>query len=810
MSYTCKRFCLSIVVLAVNLAFADDYSGYVKHTGGSGDSFTTANVWNPSGVPSSGFSYYVGSSAQVGTSSQTSAFGGDRLVVAGMVQQLGNSGTVVNWGNTEWLPGSTVFNWTLGTYKGTWTVSGTTDNPSKWTFGRGNRAKDERESFACDLAVKAGADNRLQLNSRRDANNIYGPKIVLSNGDWTQFHGTLRCLTNAYLYTASRFTIPGSMVFDGSPDTYFDLMASTGGSAIGNLQLGDEATLTIGASEGTTTFGDLSVGSRAKVRLSVSGNTHVLAVTNRLGVGEGAQIESGKTIASVQPATSPEQVPASRTLISFTEAAVANGIPVAALESAVGTGFLTATRTLTLPRTVCSWKNEDDGGRSMALTYRRYVAHSSSVGDTSVSNGFKRNGASFWSDGQYPVAGSDYYTQTGAIVAPDEEDIVGGQYAFPGNLFAFDYHLGVMSCNIDMNLVAVGRASDGYPHPRIRFLSMRTSRRLSGSIEIVPNGNYKSLWVQCGDLNSICIDSSITGDGNLSLYMDTENAAFVKADLWRGWVELTGNNRSWRGRMIVLAADAVKSKKPYFEDKGLAAFVPSAVSNITLVVHGPANLGGPMSEFTYDALCVSNQNRLVLADTAVYNETSRGWFFPETAYLGVKSNAVAKVMNVVTIGGELVKEDTGSVMFAELRKEEDADAKAIAVREGAIGALSAGALDGMPISFSAGTGLVVEANPSDPILAEKGFTCSDVGNLTCSGTISVTILGIHEWTEGSRNQKVSICTVPTSQAEALMGKLRVKKPAAEVSVRLSLADNGDGTSTLRAICGKFGFAMGFR
>ena len=798
-----KRIMMLVVCVASLVVFAGEYDDYVQHNGGGGDAFVTATAWTPNGIPESGKNYYVpaNKTMTVGTSGATSTFGGDKLVVAGAVSFVGSGGTKVYWGDSEFLGGCSMTVWSLCQSYDTWRISGTENTPFTWIFGRSNKDKGQRELVNMHVAMKSVQTGYLKLSSNRGSGSIYGPLLDVSDCDFTEFFGTFRCLPNAFLRSSKVFSFSGALLFDGGEDTYFDLTSTVGGSSIGKLSLGENMKMELAASSGTTTFGDLSIGQGTTISLTSSGNTHVISVTNRLQVAAGAKISSNKSMSSAPKATAPDQQPSEMKFFVFSAEAVRNGLSTANLEQAIEGNYITAAKSLTLPRAKFNWADAADGGKTLALSYRRYVQ----MVDNNGNKAFKRSAdpTIAWSDGQYPVPGTDYYSQTGTMINPDAADLTDGVYVFPGEHLAFDYHTGLYAQRTKVNFIAYGRHfSEGNPHPRFRTFFTGQTICLDGTIEVVPNGQYRTCYFQVGDRNTLVIGSSLLGAGDILFYLGMETQTADRT-YWNGGAELTGDNRAFTGKMMLAIQDYGLSNFP----DGAAAFVPSAVSNVTLTVHGPKNLGGTLPAFTYDALCVSNQNRLVLADTATYDETTRGWFFPETAYLGVKPNAVAKVLNTVTVGGELVKEDTGSVMFAALAQENDADAKKITVRGGSVGALTTTALDGVPLAFVAGAGLIVEAYPTDQTFAAKGFTYTDVSKLTSAETIPVTIAGVADWTVDFVPFTVGICTVPTAQAATLAGKMRAKKPAKGIGAKIVTIDNGDGTTTIAANCDKFGLAI---
>ena len=798
-----KRIMMLAVCMASLTVLGEKYdasTGYVTRKGGSDNHFLLGDGWSDGLPPHSDTNYYCnGTFVNLGNpSGDHTPFQGKVLVMDSQIQYSAASGRECPFGDTIFLPGSSIFHWSVAPITaGRFTFKSTEAKPMTWTYGRS-----DWPHYNFPMAADMISDETGWINFRNDrdkTSNFHGPEIV-ATGDWSEFKGTIHFWPEISFVRSTVFDMPGSFIFDGNTNSQFKLSSTSGGSKIGKLRIGKDTQAVIEAANGTTTFGDLTLDAGAKFALTSSKNTHALSVTNAISVGTSVVLQTGKKIDSAPKATSPEQQPSEMELFAFSAEAVRNGLPTENLEQAIGIGYLTVAKSLTLPRAKFNWADTADGGKTLALSYRRYAQLLSDN-----ANAFKRSKdqSTYWSDGQYPVPGTDYYSQTGTMIKPDDADLTDGVYVFPGDHLAFEYHTGLYAQRTKVNFIAYGRQfSEGNPHPRFRTFFTGQTICLDGTIEVVPNGQYRTCYFQVGDRNTLVIGSSLLGAGDILFYLGMETQTADRT-YWKGGAELTGDNRAFTGKMMLAIQEYGLSNFP----GGAAAFVPSAVSNVTLTVHGPKNLGGTLPAFTYDALCVSNQNRLVLADTATYDETTRGWFFPETAYLGVKSNAVAKVLNTVTVGGELVKDDTGSVMFAALAQENDADTKKITVRGGSVGALTTTALDGVPLAFAAGAGLIVEAYPSDATFAAKGFTYTDVSKLTSAETIPVTIAGVADWTVDFVPFTVGICTVPTAQAATLAGKMRAKKPAKGIGAKIVTIDNGDGTTTIAANCDKFGLAI---
>jgi hypothetical protein len=311
-----------------------------------------------------------------------------------------------------------------------------------------------------------------------------------------------------------------------------------------------------------------------------------------------------------------------------------------------------------------------------------------------------------------------------------------------------------------------------------------------------------------GDKCTQFIHSDISGTGLLRFAMDTE----VSSTSWDktlpfGSFELTGDNSAYRGKMMVDCWQTVEEKYGGFF--GNEPYVPGPCSNITLRVSSQANLGGALPEVTYDALTVSNECRLALLSTAVFDEPTRGWFFPENAYLLVMNGAVATVCSPITYGAKLVKEGAGTLVLGGTSRIAPGieGRPQVKIGEGSLGIVSPAAVDGLDVEFAAGTSLCLKAKPDNPAMAERGVDLTGA-SMSSGSAIAVDLDMANVDMEALERVFVAICTVPSAQAAGYAGKFAFTDTVRKYVLELTWEDNPDSTKTLWAKVGKpSGFAI---
>jgi hypothetical protein len=222
-------------------------------------------------------------------------------------------------------------------------------------------------------------------------------------------------------------------------------------------------------------------------------------------------------------------------------------------------------------------------------------------------------------------------------------------------------------------------------------------------------------------------------------------------------------------------------------------------------------LGGTLPSFEYDALTVSNQCRLTLLSTAEFNDLTRGWFFPENAYLCVEEGAIATVKNPITYGQKLVKEGNGTLMLGGSAAIASGvvNRPQFKVDKGTLGFVSSTAINGLNVSFAEGTSLRVQAVQMDDVFASKGVDLTNA-DITSDSTINldVDMTGVDMYSVGQVT--IPICTVPESRVLEYEDLFTVGKVVSGCSSEFTWVSNSDSTKTLCLTVTHNGFVISIR
>jgi len=780
--------------LAYDTSFDAVYTaetGYVTLEGndtgnGANSSFHSAKNWSDKdvppdyGVPHAGTNYYVKTGKvlyldYVASAETPTGFAGDSLVVGGQVLMNGAWGTKAVCGPLTMLPDS-IFHWintgniTGGSVhiKGTGTTAG---KPVVFRSGRRN----ETTLRAMNAMMTFSSDADGELSWTLFEGNDIGVTFTVPD-DWSNFNGTFRMGRNLTFKTQDgRYRIPGHAV------------------------VGTNAMLQLTASSGQSEIGALTIQSNGVLNLSAVNGTQTIKIDNKL------ELESGALV--IPQAFSGNHLLANEfhPVFELSPGAVAEGLPDFAEISAPICGRTQSIinghepKVSIFPEMAWVVRDSDGGGKMVGFSYKETVAVTNNM--TYAAHGFDSNGtgnkdpARFWSDGHYPQEGKGYYSSYNLVITG-----VGSPYVFPGDSLMVNGSQFLMYSNSgDITINNLALCGNG----RIRLLNKDSTYHLRGTMRVVGNGVSPAYRFLAGDRCTHYIDSDISGDGLLRFTMNSEvNSSSWERSLPRGTFELTGDNSSFGGKMMVDCWQTADSKyDSYFEDEPFAA---GSDSNITLRVSTQSNLGGPLTEAAYDALTISNECRLTLLSTAEFNEQTRGWFFPENAYLRVAEGAVATVTSPITYGTKLVKEGAGTLMLGGTAavSPDIVGRPRLEVGEGALGFVSVSAIRGIDVFFAENTTLRLMAKPTDPAMANQGVDLTDA-SLSCDSTIPVSFDMADVDVENGERVSIAICTVPSAQVQAYNDAFSFSELPRKYEAKIEwLSNPADSTKTLVVTIGK--------
>lgn len=743
-----------------SMAFAENYdslytaeTGYVTMTGNDSkdnSGFVNKGKWSDGNAPHPGTNYYVGASRIFSTPNLAEyndhVFQGDKLVVAGKISHTAGSSAKINWGNTEFLPGSAYHFNSVGMIKaGDFQVNGTEDAPFQFSVSRG--VENTVRNIEQYMNVYSDPDDYMRIVQS-------GAFVRFSYyGDWSGFYGTYNISTNVDVRLGSGFSSPGRFVVPK-------------GGILGLL-----------SDNNVSTLGTLEVESGGRLNFAKGSATGTMFhITNRLMLASGVIVDSSNEFDRTESPIHTSMV------FRLSPKAVAAGMPD---WNSLHYPYRKKGAMGDLPHIVPFVMDdpEVEGGKYFGLRMKEIVYMTNSCSHSASALDLEYNRPQdFWSNGRWPEPGIDYVIGSQFILFNNANP-----YVFPGDsITTRAINIGSYDDMTDItfnNAVFLGGT-------RLRPFSGNTSYVLRGKLKLMATEDFPAP-AQITIYNQInyTIASDIFGANGLHAYLMRMNGAMGNPS---GVLRLSGNNTNWTGRLVIAATNDV-----YTLSSGAQCAI-NALTNLTLRISDSRNLGGRMDAFTYDSLTVSNQCRLAIDGTTAFSEPTRGWYFPRTAYLYVTNDATATCLNTITIGGELVKEGSGTLCISSVPAIEGETAS-ISVKEGVLAAGTSDAFKGLAVNFAEGTSLGIDVASTSEGFTAKGLDITDVVLSSDTGTIPVSLLG-GEFEPDVKNGPYALFTCQTSQLDELKSCLAIRRPwnGTGMSVSYTEKNNGDGTVTLSA------------
>ena len=747
---------LACVPFAAYVSFAASYdslytaeTGYVTMKKNDSSGFVEAGQWSDGQAPHSDTNYYVGTGITFSTPNNSElngrVFAGNKLVVAGKITHSAGSASTISWGNTEFLPGSIYhFNSVGKIMAGSFTVKGTEENPFKFCINRNSGSIYDVWQSMDMVSDASGYTVVEQQGSVR--------QTFTYDGDWTGYYGTLVCPTNLYIQLKKDFESPGKFVV---PD----------GGVLACL-----------SNDSTVVLGNLDVASGGKVCFKGSAEGTLFYVTNSLSLAEGAILDTSNIFNRTESPIHTSMV------FRLSPKVVEAGLPD---WDKMVYPYRKKSELGDLPNIVPFVMDDPDveGGKYMGVRMKEIVYMTNTCLHANSALNLNSRPEEFWSDGKWPESGKDYVLRTNFIA-----DRNVNPYVFPGDsLMAVACNFGMYATMNDLtfdNLIFLGRTI-------IRPMEGGFSCIVRGKLKLETFGTYSHpAQVALYNNQDFNIASDISGSNKLCAYALRLGDGFLESPC--GTVRLSGDNTAWTGKLLVAGTNDV-----YDTTKGHCEL--NALTNLTLRVTDSKNLGGTLPEFTYDALTVSNQCRLAIDGTTVFAETTRGWYFPRTAYLYVDGGKTATCLNTLTIGGELVKEGAGTLCIGA-KPTVEGSAASITVQAGVLAAAIPDAFEGISVNLCDGASIGVDVNVQEEPFKSRGLELGD-GTISAAngGKIFVSPIGVSgDLAEGCGPYALFTCAA--GKMEELKNNISVSNPwpGESVSVKLTEKENADGTVTLSA------------
>lgn len=756
--------CVALCGVALN-ALADGFddlyteeTGYVtlkKSDSSNGESFDKAGNWSDGNPPHPETNYYVGAGLILRTrndaTQNTAYFAGNKLVIAGQITHSASSSRRVLWGDTVFLPGSKYYFNSIGPlYQGDFYYEGTEENPSLITINRSDTPSNIPRTLTQYQNLHSGPDAFVTVRNS-------GTGVWFSHqGDWSDFYGTFTCPTNRGIQITQRtagFSMPGRFVVPAA------------------------STLALMGTANVVTIGALSVESGGTVCFASGATTSLLHVTNSLELAAGAIVDSSNTFncAVLEAHTS--------TVFRISPRAVAAGLPdwskvVFPYRSSNGAGEVPHIYPFEVD------DPEVEGGKYVGITMKPVVRMTNQCLSSKSAFDLKYNHPEeFWSNGRWPEPGYDYIAIEQTLIKNSDNP-----YVFPGDSYTvYRSNFGFYESSDDLtfdDLSLIGASA-------IRLMGGTHGYTMRGKLKLIgyPAAPAAAL-IKLATSRTLTIASEISGDNSLNVMLDTPNGYLN--DLI-GTLILTGVNTNWTGTLSISTTNDV-----YLLASGDLSEV-SAESTLTLRVGDARSLGGPLPEFAFDSLAISNRCRLAVDATTTFSEPTRGWYIPRSAFLYVTNGAVATCANTVTLGGELVKEGEGALSLATAPVQEGEGAS-IAVSNGTLAVAASGVIDGLPVNFGPGTALGIDINSGDADILAKGLDLRNVSISSVDERLSVTVVGLPDDPAGGSYGPYAIFTYDAAQSGAVASAYSVRSPWGGSMVAVCTEDdNGDGTKTLKAM-----------
>ena len=372
--------------------------------------------------------------------------------------------------------------------------------------------------------------------------------------------------------------------------------------------------------------------------------------------------------------------------------------------------------------------------------------------------------------------------------------------SFIGKRLVFSYRsLGILFAHNRITVDDLVMVYNG----QLRFWSQQTAR-LYGNITLKnPDGDGYAASIMDASKYTAYIYSNISGDGGLRIMGSNERTS-ARSDNPSATVYLKGDNSNLSGRIHVTNVEN------------------DPATNLTLRISDARQLGGAMSEFTYNGIGFSNWSRLQADESFDLVESTRGVYFVGGNYVSIPSAAhTLTLASQTTFAGTVVKEGAGTLALGGVLKFTSAESdeplegtNVLRVTQGKIRPASKTGADGLAISFAEGTGLLL--NPiteTDADVLRYGLynvKWAEPFDLTeTGGKLNVALELPETAAEMPDRFSFGICTVDASVAAELVDNVVLPKIKGRSCTVVPIY-NGDGTVTFSATCAKRGFVFAVR
>lgn len=744
--------------------------------------------WSDLEAPHSGAVYEIPPKYTVGiqgaNGGQASVdFGGDAIILYGMLRWYGFSGSkYMNTKPITMKPGSTwnIYNG-VGTYNyANYIIEGTEESPANFSSAARN---DDGGYGYYKGTITGGASAFMRWFCTSFSG--YGQRMQLDAGVLTNYYGTIR--------------------FDGERSIGQALQADWPCA----IEVTNGGRFEFAESTATSSVRKLIVDGSSEMRLAAAANKHVIAISERLVVSDGAVLTVNKINAMPPAATSSDDN--------------VRQYPIFLLSKEAFEDPATSIGNVTID---CGWSLDElpmgflytnvlaNGAAEIGWTHRPIYKQTTNGGwGNSV---FKDDSAAtLLSDGKPMHAGNyvlgDYneYPQTQS-----------SPYICPANYVLFkprNYRW--YKCSIYFTNAVLWAAASGKGY----FSSNDGGDfgyTVGGNLKVVPNADGSGWTFLNRRSHMNTFECDISGGGLLDFTFKTD-VVNDPLERWYCTYRLFGDNSDFAGKMRF--SMCTNGMYGAFSNKGAPAFAQGSHSNIIVWVRKSTAFGGALPELDPEAVDFGNWTRLMTTNDVAFTEETRGWAFRTNISISVGDKAILTLANKIVCsgGGDIVVNagkpngmmgysgdpesfvvvGGGLVLKGAMSVADGEPASTLRMEKGSLQLAATNALNGLNLSFGGGATLKVDPNTEDEGLKTFGAVLTGNVAFPAEGTIPITLASAIE-----PETTVGVLTVPDALAGTVLSRLAKPKGAAN-NPKLVAKGNGDGTTTIAVTTEKSGFAL---
>ena len=407
--------------------------------------------------------------------------------------------------------------------------------------------------------------------------------------------------------------------------------------------------------------------------------------------------------------------------------------------------------------------------------------------------------AAAWSDGLVPHAGADYVVDvTGWQLCLPPQELLGGDnsYEFPGASLTIGNGTGTTNparlySAADKLRIPVLRFMDNtqfWPKP---FVDGGVETTIDGEAIVLPGtGKVPTSFYIYGNRVHV-VNAPLSGTGRIEVHNNTSSSRPS------GTLVLAADNSGFKGRIRLVAGASGSGE----------------VAACTILVRDGKNLGGPMDEFTFDALDLQDGSTLAVTNDVDFSTANRGLYVDDSGVADVASGATLALGNPVSFGAgaTLAKTGAGTLAFGAAplaaggasALDGSGQAAALSVEKGFVQALAADAFAGLSLSFADGAYLLVDPAATGDVAA---LGAVDLSASPFGGSLPVAFK-LPDLAPGEEHSYDGIPVATVANAAAASSLSLSSKKIAAHSVAFSTRENADGTVTILASITHPGFVM---